>query len=69
MEVVEGEAEVSSHACFGYEGCLGEEVWVWVDTAFATSSAFCLGMKRAEPSRNLDQNSIARADHRVLGES
>ena len=51
---MEGKAEVSRHACFGYEGCFGEEVWVWVDAAFATSSAFCLGMKRAEPS-NLSQ--------------
>ena len=69
MDVVEGEAEVSCHACFGYEGCLGEEVWVWVDAAFNTSSAFCLRMKRAEPSRDLDQNSIARADHHALGDS
>ena len=50
VDVVEGEAEVSCHACFGYEGCPGEEVWVWVDTAFDPSSAFCLTMKRAEPS-------------------
>jgi hypothetical protein len=50
VDVVEGEAEVSCHACFGYEGCLGEEVWVWVDIAFSSSSAVCLRMKRADPS-------------------
>ena len=69
MDVVEGEAEVSRHACFGYEGCFGEEVWVWVDAAFNRSSAFCLRMKRAAPFRDLDQNSIARADHYALRDS